>query len=199
MKLAYLLLIVPCALSSVSFANVLTRDAQYHASLDIQQTQIADNDARFLGSTWTLEKPIGAFYGINLRALASAMDGFSDLARKKSLSLFYGGPVLGWRFRFHPLFGADIHIAYGFGTVAYTENTGTYDDSKNQIVKKQDSDLQFFEPAIAIRFGDYQDMQAILAGGTRILGKNSHPERIPSSALAKPFVQVGIIKKVSGI
>jgi hypothetical protein len=99
----------------------------------------------------------------------------------------------------HKMVGLQAHILYGLGAVSYNENTGIYDESKNQKIKTQSSDIQFVEPAIALRLGSYADMQAVLGGGTRVLLKNSHKERTPDSALGKPFIQLGIVKKMSRI
>jgi hypothetical protein len=199
MKYSWLIAALTAGYCSLTFGNILTNETTYNASFDIHQTKIGSTNSRLLGASWVLEKPIGIFYGGGLRILASPVDGFSANARQKSLSLFYMGPMIGWSVAFHPFVGLEAHVLYGIGSVSYSENTGIYNADNTQQVKTQDSRVQFLEPAINIRLGSYNDMQAVLGGGTRILLKNAHSDRTPDSALGKPFIQLGVNKKMSGI
>jgi hypothetical protein len=105
MKCAWIVSALTASYCSLCLGNIFTNDTDYEASLDVQRSQIDATNSTLIGATWVLEKPIGLFYGVGIRVLASPVDGFSESAREKSLSLFFGGPVIGWNVSFHPFVG----------------------------------------------------------------------------------------------
>jgi hypothetical protein len=195
-KLWKILAILAIPASSVQ-ANVFTVNTDYMASLDVQRSAVGEKSVNYVGATWSLEKPIGLYYGMGARVLASPVNGYGTDARPKSMSIYTFGPQVGWHGEFSQYFGVAVGVLFGLGTASYNLNTGEYDDKGDQKVKSLSTSYQVIEPGLAILVGSYHDMQVSIGGGTKLLTKNSHPERTPTEDLAKPFIQIGIIQTMS--